>query len=71
MLVISRKVNERIKIVTESGEEIVINVVQILSHLGKSPKVRLTFDAKKSIRIDRTENLAEQPKMALLSGELV
>jgi sRNA-binding carbon storage regulator CsrA len=72
MLVITRKKDERIRITTESGEQIIITIPEIKSATSeRSAKVRLGFEADRAIRIDREENLSEKLKMKLVSGELV
>ena len=51
MLALTRKVKERIKITTPSGETIVIMVGEIKS----KGQVRLLFEADRAIVIDRME----------------
>lgn len=57
-LVLSRRVDESISIVTASGERIVVHVGKI-----KGNKVSLVTDADPSVKILRTE-LVEKPEVA-------
>ncbi len=51
MLVLTRTVGERVKIVTPSGEVIVLTIAEF----RKRGHVRLLFEADRSITIDRLE----------------
>lgn len=55
MLIISRKPDESIVITTDSGDEVVISVLEITGQ-----KVRLGFDADDSVTIDRAELLEDE-----------
>ncbi len=56
MLVLSRKVDERITIRdTETAETITVTLVEILAHGGTSSRVRLGFEASPRFAITREE----------------
>ncbi len=56
MLVLSRKVDERITIRdTETAETITVTLVEILTHGGTSSRVRLGFEASTRFEITREE----------------
>ena len=56
MLVVSRKVDERVIIRdTETGETIAVMLVEILAHGGPSSRVRLGFEASPRFEITREE----------------
>lgn len=72
MLILSRSKNERVVIQTPSGEEITINVAEILASDGKRQgKVRLGFVADPYIKIMREEAFREVEPITLQSGEVI
>ncbi len=56
MLVVSRKVGERVIIRdTDTGETLAVMLVEILAHGGTSSRVRLGFEASTRFEITREE----------------
>lgn len=61
MLVLSRHAGESITLRTEDGQEIVVTVVEIKG----TRRVRLGFDAEKSVSIVRDNAIAQTRKTTL------
>jgi carbon storage regulator CsrA len=61
MLVLSRKIDERIMLTIPGFDDVVITIVDIRTHDG-TPKVRVGIDAPESIRIMREEVIGREPR---------
>lgn len=57
MLVLGRKIDERVTLTTQSGEVITVMVVDI-----RGETIRLGFEADRSVRILRGDAIRKEPK---------
>lgn len=55
MLVLSRRIDQKIYVTTESGTEITVTIVNVSIFNGR-PQVRIGFEAPKDVKIERDDS---------------
>jgi carbon storage regulator CsrA len=72
MLVLTRKLNQRILLTLPNGDEITLNVAGIeLARSGKTKQVKIGIIAPMNIKINREEAIRDVEPIKLQSGVLV